>query len=84
MMRWLLDHQSAFSEAMKRTRDRMTQFIVVICLLGVLLAIPGWLGQIWLGMASLVPSDAVQSDRCSTAAIAGAKRIDPTASPSSG
>lgn len=62
MMRWLLDHQSALSEAMKRTRDRMTQFIVVICLLGVLLAIPGWLGQIWLGMASLVPSDAVQSE----------------------
>lgn len=61
-MRWLLDHQSAFSEAMKRTRDRMTQFIVVICLLGVLLAIPGWLGQIWLGMASLVPSEAVQSE----------------------
>ena len=61
-MRWLLDHQSAFSEAMKRTRDRMTQFIVVICLLGVLLAIPGWLGQIWLGMVSLVPSEAVQSE----------------------
>lgn len=61
-MRWVLDHQNAVSEAIKRTRDRITQLIVVICLLGVLLAIPGWLAQMWLGMASLVPSQAVQSE----------------------
>lgn len=61
-MRWLLDHRNAVIDALKRTRDRLTQFVVLIGLLGVLLAIPGWLGQIWLGMASLVPSEATQSE----------------------
>ena len=62
MNRWLLDHTQAVSDAWKRTSDRFTQFIVLVCLLGILLAIPGWLAQIWIGMASLVPEDAVRSE----------------------
>jgi len=62
MNRWLLDHRQALGDAMKRTQDRMTQFVVLIVLLGVLLAIPGWLAQIWLGMSALVPQSAVQSE----------------------
>ena len=60
--RWLSDHTQAVSDAWKRTLDRFTQFIVLVCLLGILLAIPGWLAQIWIGMASLVPEDAVRSE----------------------
>ncbi len=62
MNRWILDHTRAIHDAWKRTSDRLTQFIVLVCLLGILLAIPGWLAQIWIGMASLVPEDAVQSE----------------------
>jgi cell division transport system permease protein len=62
MNRWFLDHQRAAHDAWKRTSDRLLQFIVLVCLLGILLAIPGWLAQIWIGMASLVPEDAVQSE----------------------
>lgn len=40
----------------------MTQFTILVFLLGILLAIPGWLAQIWLSMASLVPEEAVQSE----------------------
>jgi len=36
--------------------------VVLVCLLGILLAIPGWLAQIWLSMAYLVPEEAVQSE----------------------
>jgi len=62
MNRWILDHTQAIHDAWKRTSDRLTQFVVLVCLLGILLAIPGWLAQIWLGMSSLVPEDAVQSE----------------------
>ena len=62
MNRWLLDHSQAIKDAWKRTADRLTQFMVLVCLLGILLAIPGWLAQIWLGMSSLVPEEAVQSE----------------------
>ena len=62
MNRWVLDHTQAIHDAWKRTSDRLTQFVVLVCLLGILLAIPGWLAQIWLGMSSLVPEDAVQSE----------------------
>lgn len=62
MNRWFLDHKRAAHDAWKRTSDRLLQFIVLVCLLGILLAIPGWLAQIWIGMASLVPEDAVQSE----------------------
>ena len=62
MKRWALDHKNAVIDALKRTRDRLTQFIVLVGLLSVLLAIPGWLGQIWMGMAALVPESAVQSE----------------------
>lgn len=62
MNRWLLDHRQAFSDALKRTHDRMTQFVILIVLLGVLLAIPGWLAQIWVGMSALVPQSAIQSE----------------------
>jgi cell division transport system permease protein len=62
MNRWVLDHTQAIHDAWNRTSDRLTQFVVLVCLLGILLAIPGWLAQIWLGMASLVPEDAVQSE----------------------
>ena len=62
MNRWLLDHSQAIKDAWKRTSDRLTQFMVLVCLLGILLAIPGWLAQIWLSMASLVPEEAVQSE----------------------
>jgi len=60
--RWILDHLQAIKDAWKRTADRLTQFVVLVCLLGILLAIPGWLAQIWLSMASLVPEEAVQSE----------------------
>lgn len=62
MNRWLLDHRQAFGDALKRTQDRMTQFVILIVLLGVLLAIPGWLAQIWVGMSALVPQSAIQSE----------------------
>lgn len=62
MNRWLLDHRQAFGDALKRTHDRMTQFVILIVLLGVLLAIPGWLAQIWVGMSALVPQSAIQSE----------------------
>lgn len=62
MNRWFLDHKRAAHDAWKRTSDRLLQFTVLVCLLGILLAIPGWLAQIWIGMASLVPEDAVQSE----------------------
>ncbi|MBH96357.1 MAG: hypothetical protein CMD87_03770 [Gammaproteobacteria bacterium] len=62
MTRWILDHLQAIKDAWKRTADRLTQFVVLVCLLGILLAIPGWLAQIWLSMASLVPEEAVQSE----------------------
>ncbi len=62
MNRWLLDHSQAIKDAWKRTADRLTQFMVLVCLLGILLAIPGWLAQIWLSMSSLVPEEAVQSE----------------------
>jgi cell division transport system permease protein len=35
---------------------------VLVFLLGILLALPGWLAQIWLGMATLIPEEAVQSE----------------------
>jgi len=60
--RWILDHLQAIKDAWRRTADRLTQFMVVVCLLGILLAIPGWLAQIWLSMASLVPEEVVQSE----------------------
>ena len=60
MNRWLLDHSQAVKDAWKRTSDRLTQFTVLVFLLGILLAIPGWLAQIWLSMSSLVPEEAVQ------------------------
>lgn len=62
MTRWMLDHRHALADALKRTGDRLTQFIVLVILLGVLLAIPGWLAQIWIGMSTLVPQSAVQSE----------------------
>ena len=62
MARWILDHLQAIKDAWRRTADRLTQFMVVVCLLGILLAIPGWLAQIWLSMASLVPEEVVQSE----------------------
>ena len=62
MNRWLLDHSQAVKDAWKRTSDRLTQFTVLVFLLGILLAIPGWLAQIWLSMSSLVPEEAVQSE----------------------
>lgn len=62
MTRWVLDHRHALADALKRTGDRLTQFIVLVVLLGVLLAIPGWLAQIWIGMSTLVPQSAVQSE----------------------
>ena len=62
MNRWLLDHSQAIKDAWKRTSDRLTQFTILIFLLGILLAIPGWLAQIWLSMASLIPEEAVQSE----------------------
>jgi len=60
--RWILDHLQAIKDAWRRTADRLTQFVVLVCLLGILLAIPGWLAQIWLSMAYLVPEEAVQSE----------------------
>jgi cell division transport system permease protein len=57
-----LDHSQAIKDAWKRTSDRLTQFTILVFLLGILLAIPGWLAQIWLSMASLVPEEAVQSE----------------------
>lgn len=62
MSRWILDHIQAAHDAWKRTADRLTQFVILVSLLGILLAIPGWLAQIWLGMVSLVPEDAVRSE----------------------
>lgn len=62
MNRWLIDNGKAIMDSLNRTKDRPTQFIVLIVLLGILLAIPGWLAQIWLGMQSLVPDDAVYSE----------------------
>ena len=62
MNRWIMDHAQASKDAWKRTVDRSTQFIVLMLLLGVLLAIPGWLIQIWMAMASLIPEHAVQSE----------------------
>ena len=62
MTRWMLDHRHALADALKRTGDRLTQFIVLVILLGALLAIPGWLAQIWIGMSTLVPQSAVQSE----------------------
>ena len=62
MNRWLIDNGQAVKDSLKRTVDRPTQFFVLIIFLGVLLAIPGWLTQIWLGMQSLVPDDAVHSE----------------------
>lgn len=62
MARWILDHLQAIKDAWRRTADRLTQFVVLVCLLGILLAIPGWLAQIWLSMASLIPEEAVQSE----------------------
>ena len=62
MARWILDHLQAIKDAWRRTADRLTQFVVLVCLLGILLAIPGWLAQIWLSMAYLVPEEAVQSE----------------------
>lgn len=62
MNRWIMDHAQALKDAWKRTANRSTQFIVLMLLLGVLLAIPGWLTQIWLAMVSLVPEHAVQSE----------------------
>ncbi len=62
MNRWFLDHTQAMKDAWKRTADRSIQFFVLISLIGVLLAIPGWLAQIWLAMSSLVPQQAIQSE----------------------
>lgn len=62
MKRWALDHKNACKDALKRTRDRAVQFAVLVGLLSVLLAVPGWLGQIWMGLSSLVPESALQSE----------------------
>ena len=62
MNRWLSDHRWAIADALKRVRERPIQFLVLIGLLSILLAIPGWLAQIWLGMSSLVPEEAVHSE----------------------
>jgi cell division transport system permease protein len=62
MNRWILDHAQAMKDAWKRTSGRITPFIVLVFLLGILLALPGWLAQIWLGMATLIPEEAVQSE----------------------
>ena len=62
MNRWILDHSQAMKDAWKRTSGRLTPFVVLVLLLGILLALPGWLAQIWLGMAALIPEEAVQSE----------------------
>lgn len=62
MNRWILDHSQAMKDAWKRTSGRLTPFVVLVLLLGILLALPGWLAQIWLGMATLIPEEAVQSE----------------------
>jgi cell division transport system permease protein len=62
MNRWILDHSQAMKDAWKRTSDRLTPFVVLVLLLGILLALPGWLAQIWLGMATLIPEEVVQSE----------------------
>ncbi|MDA7748888.1 permease-like cell division protein FtsX [Litoricola sp.] len=62
MNRWILDHSQAMKDAWKRTSCRLTPFVVLVLLLGILLALPGWLAQIWLGMATLIPEEAVQSE----------------------
>ena len=40
MSRWILDHIQAAHDAWKRTSDRLTQFVILVSLLGILLAIP--------------------------------------------
>ena len=62
MNRWILDHSQAMKDVCKRTSDRITPFVVLVLLLGILLALPGWLAQIWLGMATLIPEEAVHSE----------------------
>ena len=62
MNRWIVDHSQAMKDAWKRTSGRLTPFVVLVLLLGILLALPGWLAQIWLGMATLIPEEAVQSE----------------------
>lgn len=62
MNRWILDHSQAMRDAWKRTSGRITPFVVLVLLLGILLALPGWLAQIWLGMATLIPEEAAQSE----------------------
>lgn len=60
--RWLLDNAQAIFDATKRTKDHLMQFAFLMMLLGVLLAIPGWLAQIWFGMQSVVPAEAIHSE----------------------
>lgn len=60
-MRWMRDHRQALMRALARTRERFGEFVVMVTLLGVLLAVPGWLAQAWLTMRTLVPDDALQS-----------------------
>jgi len=42
MNRWILDHSQAMKDAWKRTSGRLTPFVVLVLLLGILLALPGW------------------------------------------
>ena len=62
MQRWFRDHRDAWYAAFQRDRHRTGQSAILVILLGVLLAIPGWLAHATLSMQQLTPSTTESSE----------------------
>lgn len=55
MQRWVRDHRDAWYAAFQRDRNRTGQTATLVVLLGILLAIPGWLVHAMLSMDEMTP-----------------------------
>lgn len=62
MQRWFRDHRDAWYAAFQRDRHRTGQSAVLVILLGVLLAIPGWLAHATLSLHELTPKATESSE----------------------
>jgi cell division protein FtsX len=55
MQRWVRDHRDAWYAAFQRDRHRTGQTATLVVLLGILLAIPGWLAHALLSIDEITP-----------------------------
>jgi len=62
LRRWIGDHRDAWRAAFQRDRHRGGQTATLVVLLGVLLAIPGWLAHAVFTMQSLTPATSERSE----------------------